>query len=204
MDRQKYVEALQKQLEPNIFNHSLALEACMSGLYDYFVQNNPSTPLRVNQLTNNQATKEEWMLAGLLHDIDYSGEFKQTHPQKTLEALAKYDLTISETVHNIIKAHAPSHTGYQPKSKAEWSIFCADSLTGLIMAVAFVYPSRKLADVKLSSVVKRLLKEPKFAAGTRREDIKKCIDPIGLNLPVEKFVEICLNAMKAIAPKIGL
>ena len=84
-----------------------------------------------------------------------------------------------------------SHTGYQPKSKA-------------VMAVTFVYPSRKLADVKLSSVVKRLLKEPKFAAGTRREDIKKCIDPIGLNLPVEKFVEICLNAMKAIAPKIGL
>ncbi len=195
MDRQKYVDALKKQLEPNVFNHSLALEACMSGLYDYF---------RITKLTNDQATKEEWMLAGLLHDIDYSGEFKPTHPQKTLEALAKYGLTISETVHNLIKAHAPDLTGYQPKNKAEWSIFCADSLTGLIMAVAFVYPSRKLADVKLSSVVKRLLKEPKFAAGTRREDIKKCIDPAGLNLPIEKFVEICLNSMKAMAGEIGL
>ena len=195
-ERQKYFEAAKKQLEPNIFNHSLALEACMGRLYDYFKTN--------NLLTANDPPKEDWMLAGLLHDIDFSGEFKPTHPQKTLEALTKYDLTISETVHNIIKAHAPSHTGYQPKSKAEWSIFCADSLTGLIMAVAFVYPSRKLADVKLSSVVKRLLKEPKFAASTRREDIKKCINPIGLNLPVEKFVEICLNAMKAIAPKIGL
>jgi len=195
MDRQKYVDALKKQLEPNVFNHSLALEACMSGLYDYF---------RITKLTNDQATKEEWMLAGLLHDIDYSGEFKPTHPQKTLEALAKYGLTISETIHNLIKAHAPDLTGYQPKNKAEWSIFCADSLTGLIMAVAFVYPSRKLADVKLSSVVKRLLKEPKFAAGTRREDIKKCIDPAGLNLPIEKFVEICLNSMKAMAGEIGL
>ena len=196
MDRQKYIDALKKQLEPNVFNHSLALEACMSGLYDYFAQN--------NQLTNDQATKEEWMLAGLLHDIDYSGEFKPTHPQKTLEALAKYGLTISETVHNLIKAHAPDLTGYQPKNKAEWSIFCADSLTGLIMAVAFVYPSRKLADVKLSSVIKRLLKEPKFAAGTRREDIKKCIDPAGLNLPVEKFVEICFEAMKKVAAEIEL
>ena len=144
------------------------------------------------------------MLAGLLHDIDYSGEFKSTHPQKTLEALAKYNLTISETVHNIIKAHAPSLTGRQPQNKAEWSIFCADSLTGLIMAVAFVYPSRKLADVKLSSVVKRLLKEPKFAAGTRREEVKMCINSEGLNLPVEKFVEICLNSMKAIAGEIGV
>src|SRR3989338_6812752 len=196
MDRQKYVDALRKQLEPNVFNHSLALEACMGGLYDYFQQN--------NQLIKDQGAKEDWMLAGLLHDIDYSGEFKPTHPQKTLEALAKYGLTISETVHNIIKAHAPDLTGYQPKNKAEWSIFCADSLTGLIMAVAFVYPSRKLADVKLSSVVKRLLKDLRFAAGTRREDIKKCTDSTGLNLPIEKFVEICLNAMKNIAMEIGL
>jgi len=195
-DRQKYVDALKKQLEPNVFNHSLALEACMGGLYDYFAQN--------NQLTNEPITKDEWMLAGLIHDIDYSGEFKSTHPQKTLEVLAKYDLTISETVHNIIKAHAPDLTSYQPKNKAEWSIFCADSLTGLIMAVAYVYPSRKLADVKVSSVVKRLLKQPKFAAGTRREDIKKCTLSEGLNLPIEKFVEICLNSMKAVADKIGV
>ncbi len=195
MDRQKYVDALKKQLEPNVFNHSLALEACMGGLFDYFQQTNPSTSLGV---------KEEWTLAGLLHDIDYSGEFKPTHPQKTLEALAKYSLTISETVHNLIKAHAPDLTGYQPKNKAEWSIFCADSLTGLIMAVAFVYPSRKLADVKLSSIVKRLLKDLRFAAGTRREDIKKCTDPAGLNLPIEKFVEICLETMKKVAPEIGL
>lgn len=195
MDRQKYVDALKKQLEPNVFNHSLALEACMGGLYDYCLQQNPSTPL---------GAKEDWMLAGLLHDIDYSGEFKPTHPQKTLEALAKYGLTISETVHNLIKAHAPDLTGYQPKNKAEWSIFCADSLTGLIMAVAFVYPSRKLADVKLSSIIKRLLKEPKFAAGTRREEIKMCVNPEGLNLSVEKFIEICLNSMKAVANQIGL
>lgn len=196
MDRQKYVDALKKQLEPNVFNHSLALEACMAGLYDHFAQS--------NLLTDEKTPKEEWMLAGLLHDIDYSGEFKPTHPQKTLEALAKYDLSISETVHNIIKAHAPDLTGRKPQNKAEWSILCADSLTGLIMAVAFVYPSRKLADVKLSSVIKRLLKEPKFAAGTRREEIKTCVNPEGLNLPIDKFVEICLNSMKGIADKIGV
>lgn len=196
MDRQKYIDALQKQLEPNIFKHSLALEACMGGLYDYFATN--------NQLGDDKATKEEWMMAGLLHDIDYSGEYKETHPNNTLEVLKKYSLEIPENVHNLIKAHAPDRTSYQPKSKGEWSIFCADSLTGLIMAVAFVYPSRKLADVKVSSVVKRLLKEPKFAAGTRREDIKKCVNPEVLNMPVEKFVEVCLDSMKLVASEIGL
>jgi predicted hydrolase (HD superfamily) len=195
-NRQKYLEAVKTQLEPNIFKHSLALEACMGAIYDYLLKN--------NQLTSNEPTKEEWLLAGLIHDIDYSGEFKAYHPRKTLEVLAKYGLTISETVHNIIKAHAPDLTGYQPKNKAEWSIFCADSLTGLIVAVALVYPSKKLADVKLSSVVKRFLKEPKFAAGTRREDVKKCELPQGLNIPLEKFIEICLEAMKGIAKEIGL
>ena len=196
MDRQIYFDAAKKQLEPNILNHSLALEACMGGLYDHFKTN--------NLLSSNDPPREEWMLAGLLHDIDFSGGFKPEHPKKTLEALAKYDLTISETVHNIIKAHAPDLTGRKPQNKAEWSIFCADSLTGLIMAVAFVYPSRKLADVKVSSVVKRLLKDLRFAAGTRREEVKMCVNPEGLNLPVEKFVEICLNSMKGIAGNIGL
>jgi len=70
--------------------------------------------------------------------------------------------------------------------------------------VALVYPSKKLKDVKLSSVVKRFLKESKFAAGTRREDVKKCELPQGLNIPLEKFIEICLEAMKRIASEIGL
>ena len=196
LNRQKYLEAVKTQLEPNIFKHSLALEACMGAIYDYL--------LKSNQLTSNEPTKEEWLLAGLLHDIDYSGEFKADHPKRTLEFLAKYGLTISETVYNIIKAHAPDLTGYQPKNKGQWALFCADSLTGLITAVALVYPSKKLKDVKLSSVVKRFLKESKFAAGTRREDVKKCELPQGLNIPLEKFIEICLEAMKRIASEIGL
>ena len=195
-NRQKYLEAVKLQLEPNIFKHSLALEACMGAIYDYL-----STS---NQLTSNEPTKEEWLLAGLIHDIDYSGEFKAFHPNKTLEVLGKYGLTISETVHSIIKAHAPEKTGHFPKNKAQWAIFCADSLTGLIVAVALVYPSKKLADVKLSSVLKRFLKEPKFASGTRREDIKKCELAEGLNIPLEKFIEICLEAMRKVAGEIGL
>ncbi|PIV11114.1 hypothetical protein COS50_01950 [Candidatus Roizmanbacteria bacterium CG03_land_8_20_14_0_80_35_26] len=195
-NREKYLNTVRQQLETNIFYHSLALEVCMAGLYDYFQSQNLLSP--------NDPPKEDWMLAGLIHDIDYSGEYKATHPQKTTEVLAKYRLTITETVHNIVKAHAPDLTGRQPQNKAEWSIFCADSLTGLIVATTLVYPSKKMADVKLSSVLKRFLKEPKFAAGTRREDIKKCSLPEGLNLPLEKLIEICFEAMKSVAPEIGL
>ena len=65
-------------------------------------------------------------------------------------------------------------------------------------------PSRKLADVKLSSVIKRFLKEPKFAAGTRRDEIAMCTNPEGLDLPLEKFIEICLDSMKKVADEIDL
>ncbi len=195
-DRQKYLEILKANLGLNIFNHSLALEACMGGLYDYFAGQ--------GFLNDNEPTKDEWMLAGLLHDVDYSGEFKDQHPAKTQEALDKYGLEASDNVMHIIKAHAPTLTNTELETKADWSIFCADSLTGLITAVALMMPSKKLADVKLSSVTKRFLKQPKFAAGTRRDEVAMCDNPEGLNLPVEKFIEICLDSMKSIASEIGL
>jgi len=195
-NRQKYLAAIKTQLEPNIFKHSLCVEACMGALYDYFQSQ--------NLLGSSEPKRNEWTLVGLIHDIDYSQEFKPTHPEKTKEVLSKYNLTISDTVEHIVKAHAPDLTGVEPTTKADWSIFCCDSLTGLIVAVTLVYPSKKLADVKLSSVMKRFLKEPKFAAGTRRADVALCSQSDGLNLPLEKFIEISLRAMQKIAPEINL
>jgi len=195
-NRQVYYDAAKTQLEPNIFFHSLALEACMSGLYDYLKSE--------NKIGDLEPPKDDWTLAGLIHDIDYSAEFKSNHPNKTNEALEKYNLELPKSVDDIIKAHAPELTGVKPKTLAQWSIFCADSLTGLIVAVALVYPSRKLGDVKLSSVVKRFLKEPRFAAGTRRNEVSLCQQKDGLDIPLEKFIEICLLSMQSTAGEIGL
>jgi predicted hydrolase (HD superfamily) len=196
LDKQKYYDAVKKQLDPGIFKHSLALESCMSGLYDYFASN--------NLLSQQDPPKEDWSLAGLIHDIDFSGDFKEQHPAKTREALALHGLEISDVVYNIVQAHAVGPTGTNFKNKAEWSIFCADSLTGLILAVAYVYPSKKLFDVKVSSVLKRFLKEPRFAAGTRRDEVAMCSNTQGLNLPLEKFIEICLTSMQSISNDLGL
>lgn len=195
-DREKYLRAVKSQLEPNIFKHSLALEACMAEIHDYL--------LSINELTDSEPQRDDWLLAGLIHDIDFSEEFKQSHPAKTKEALAKYGLEVSEIVHQIVKAHAPELTGVKPTCKAHWAIFCADSLTGLIVAVALVYPTKKLADVKLSSIIKRFIKEPRFAAGTRRDEVAMCSQPEGLNILLEKFIDLCFTAMKKIYPALGL
>ena len=195
-DRQKYLEAIQKQLEPNIVKHSLALESCMGGIYDYLES--------LKQLDSTELPKEDWLLAGLIHDIDFGGEYKEQHPNKTLEALSKYGLEITNDIHQLVLSHAGKQSGVDPKSKAQWAIFCADSLTGLIMAVAFVYPSRKIGDVKPSSVLKRFLKEPRFAAGTRRDEVAMCSKEEGLNIPLDKFIEICLTSVQKISTDLGL
>ncbi|MBP9817668.1 phosphohydrolase [Candidatus Shapirobacteria bacterium] len=195
MDRTKFVEAVKDRLEQNIFFHSLALEACMGGLYDYFQEN--------NLLNENDLSRDYWTIAGLIHDIDYSGDTKELHPLRTREVLGLYSLEIDDTLQRIILAH-DKRQNIQKNNKAEWAIYCADSLTGLITAVAFVYPDRKLSSVKTSSVLKRFLKEPKFAAGTRRDEVAECSNPEGLNMPLEKFVEICLVSMQKISNDIGL
>jgi predicted hydrolase (HD superfamily) len=196
MNRENYFNAVKKSLEQNIFYHSLSLESCMGGIYDYLKNN--------NLLKSDELSKEDWMLAGLIHDIDYVGELKEFHPNKTKEALSKFNLEISDDIETLIKSHGPSISGVQPKTQAQWSIFCADSLTGLIVAVALIYPSKKLSDVKVSSVLKRFLKEPRFAAGTRRDEVSQCQLSEGLNIPLEKFIEICLVSMQSIASEIEL
>jgi predicted hydrolase (HD superfamily) len=193
MDRQKYLNAVKSNIETNIFYHSLALEACMGGIYDYLNSQNKLV---------GEPVRDEWTLAGLVHDIDYAGDTKDQHPLKTLEVLKKYNLEISPIIDRIVKDH-DARQGL-PANKAGWAIRCADSLTGLITAVALIYPTKKLAEVKVSSVLKRFLKEPRFAAGTRRDEVILCQDADKLNIPLEKFIEICLESMRKIAPEINL
>jgi len=190
MNKDKIKEILYKELEGNIAKHSIALAACMRELAIK---------------TGNEKEVDNWEIAGLIHDLDYSPTYKtEDHTLKTAEVLAKHEIKIDDEIINIVKAHAPKLSGVGPAAAGQWSIFCADSLTGLIVAVALVYPSKKLADVKLSSVMKRFLKEPRFAAGTRREEVQMCEKTDGLNMPLDKFVEICLIAMQGVAQEIGL
>ena len=80
------------------------------------------------------------------------------------------------------------------------ALFCADPLTGLIVAAALVRPDKKLASVEAKSVRKRY-KEKSFAAGASREQIALCSE-IGLEL--DEFFELGLAAMQGIASDLGL
>ena len=173
----------------NIVKHMLALGAVMAALHDKLQPTDGST-------------RQEWFIAGLLHDGDYCDEVPADKQGIQITAWAKEaGFIIPDQVAHAMAAHNRSNTGVEPESFFDWAIFCADSLTGLIVASALVIPSKKLADVKVSSVLKRF-RESGFARGTRREDIALCQEKLGLSL--EEFVSISLTAMQNIAGDIGL
>ncbi len=147
-------------------------------------------------------TREEWMMAGLLHDGDYCEDVPMEKQGVQIAQWARekgYDLP--ENVAHSMAAHNWHATQTEPNNLMDWSLFLGDSLTGLTVASTLVLPSKKLADLTAESVLKRF-KEKSFAKGTRREDILKCEEKLGLSLT--EFVTITLKAMQKIANELGL
>ncbi|GAI05125.1 unnamed protein product [marine sediment metagenome] len=99
-----------------------------------------------------------------------------------------------------MKVHNEAH-GIPPETLLEKALFVTDPLTGLIVAATLVLPSKKIADLSTENVLNRF-KEKAFARGANREIIKKCEEL--LNLKLEEFVKIGLEAMQKIAAQLGL
>jgi len=179
----------------NIVKHMFATEALMGGVY---------SELKTCGKTDEElgGTKEDWMLAGLLHDGDYcEGIPMEKQGVQITEWVKEKNYELPQNVAYAMAAHNWHNTGAEPKTLMDWTIFMGDSLTGLIVASTLVLPSKKLADLTVDSILKRF-KEPKFAAGTRRDDIAMCEEKIGLTLT--EFVTIALRAMQGIAAELGL
>ncbi len=169
----------------NIRKHLLATEAIMRALAQRF----------------EPAKEDEWALAGLLHDGDYNDSVPENRQGIEIsDLLEKRGISLSPEIKHAMAAHNAA-TGVRPEGKMDWALFASDSLTGLIIATALVRPDKKLSSVDTASVLKKF-KNPSFARGTRREDIKTCEENLGLEL--EKFISIGLESMQKIAPELGL
>lgn len=175
----------EKKTLPNIKKHMLAVEAIMRALARKFAKD----------------MEEEWGLAGLLHDADYSSDVPENlQGIQVSQYLAERGFEVSEEIKHAMAAHNHA-TGVTPKSLMDWSLFCIDPLSGLIVATTLVMPDKKLASVKPESVLKKF-KDPSFARGTRREDLKMCEEKLGI--PLAEFIKIGLETMQKISQELGL
>ena len=168
----------------NIVKHMVALEAVMQAL--------------ARKLNGDEVL---WGMAGLLHDGDYCDEVSHDKQGIQITQWARdKGYEIPDEVAHAMAAHNWHNTGVAPESLMDWSIFCADSLTGLIVASALVQPDKKLSSVGVTSVLKKF-KNKAFAKNCRREIIMEC-EKLGLSL--EEFVTIALTSMQSISSQIGL
>lgn len=169
----------------NIVKHMLAMEAFMKGL--------------ARRLGEDE---ESWGIAGLVHDLDYDDKTPpQEHGLKIREILTEEKIDLSDDILQAVAAHNWHHNGVKPKELMDWALFCGDSLTGLIVACALVLPDKKLSSLTVDSVLKKFPVK-RFAAGTRREDIKMCQEKLGI--PLEEFIKIALESMQGISEKLSL
>jgi putative nucleotidyltransferase with HDIG domain len=143
--------------------------------------------------------EELWGLTGLLHDFDYERwPDEANHPFRGVEILAAQGYP--EIMRTAILGHAP-YSGVPRETPLAKALYACDELAGFVTAVALIKPSKKLADVDLSSVKKRL-KEKAFARGVHREDVYNGAEEIGL--PLDEHIENVIKALQAESDRLGL
>lgn len=144
--------------------------------------------------------KEKWAMAGLLHDLDVeiTNADPKVHGLETARILT--ELGFDPEIVEAIKLHNEEAVDISRSKPFHHALAAGETITGLITATTYVYPDKKIASVKSSSVVKRM-KEKAFAASVKRESIREC-EKIGI--PINEFAEISVNAMREIADQIGL
>jgi putative nucleotidyltransferase with HDIG domain len=166
----------------NLIRHMLAVEAAMR--------------FYAKRLGEDE---ELWGNVGLLHDFDWEiHPDLESHPQAGAPILRERNVP-EEIVHAIL-THA-DHTGVARESRMEKALFACDELTGLIIAVALVRPSRSLADLTAKSVKKKW-KDKSFAAGADREEIERGTREFGVEL--WEHVGNVIQSMRPIAEALGL
>ncbi len=183
MTRDEALDSIKANVEnANLVKHMLATEAIMRAL--------------AKRLGEDE---EEWGLTGLLHDIDVELTEGDMDSHSKLGADLTRELGASDAMTHAILCHNEMHD-IPRETKLDKALFCADPLTGLIIAAALVRPDKKLAGLEAKSVMKRF-KEKSFAAGANREQISLC-SQIGLELA--EFIQLGLESMQGIAEDLGL
>ena len=142
---------------------------------------------------------EYWSAVGLLHDFDYE-VFPEApdHPLKGAEILRERGYP-EEFVRTIL-SHAV-YTGVPRENECAKWLFAVDELCGFCMACAMVQPDRKIAQVKVKSVRKKLKKKD-FAAKVNREEIREGAEDLGLE-PDEVITHV-LEALVPVGEELGL
>ncbi len=150
------------------------------------------------------ADPDLWEAVGLLHDMDYERHPNQEqsptggHPFVGVAWLRERGW--SEEVCRAILSHA-DYAGVSRETPLEKTLYAVDELSGFVMAVARVRPSKSVHEVDVASVKKKI-KDKAFARAVNREDIVRGAAELGR--PVEGMIAGVIAALQSDAERLGL
>src|SRR5438270_6651623 len=145
-----------------------------------------------------------WEALGLLHDMDY-----ERHPNLERSATEGHPFVgvawlrengWSEEICHAILCHA-DYSGGAPETSLEKTLRAVDELSGFVVAVALVRPTKSIQDVDLAAVKKKM-KDKAFARAVNREEIFHGAEKLGL--PLDEVITSVIAALKSDADRLGL
>ena len=149
----------------------------------------------------NGADADLWEAVGLLHDMDYERHptaEPDGHPFVGVAWLREQGW--SEEVCRAILSHA-DYSGVSRETPLERTLYAVDELSGFVMAVARVRPSKSIHEVDVASVKKKM-KDKAFARAVNRDDITR--GTAELAIPLEELIDGVIAALRSDADRLGL
>ncbi len=147
----------------------------------------------------DEAEVEKWGLVGLLHDFDY----EQNPTEDTHLHVGARVLRARGYPEEIVEAIC-SHADYMRIARdtpLKRAIYACDELVGFIGACVKVRPGKRIADLPVDSVVRKL-KDKAFARSVDRSYVYGGAEAIGR--PLDEHVGFLIEALRPIAAEIGL
>src|SRR2546426_644016 len=147
---------------------------------------------------------EPWGIVGLLHDFDYerypndAHSATEEHPSWGVRLLRGKGLP--DALCRAILGHA-SYCGVPRDTPLAKALFAVDELCGFLVACALVRPSKRLGDLEVSSVKKKL-KDKAFARGVNREEVRQGAEELGV--PLDEHIAFVIRALRPIERTLGL
>ena len=145
-----------------------------------------------------------WEAVGLLHDMDYERHPNQEHsptqghPFVGVAWLREHGWR--EEVCRAILSHA-DYANISRDTPLEKTLYAVDELSGFVVAVARVRPSKSIHEVDVAAVKKKM-KDKAFARAVSRDDILRGAEELGM--PPDGVIAEVINALKSDAERLDL
>ena len=148
------------------------------------------------------ADEEKWAVTGLVHDLDYErhpdiADAESGHPRTALKLFE--ELGWPQDVIDAVAGHA-TFLGVPRETPMAKTLFAVDELSGFVAACAVVRPTG--IEGMAPKSVKKKLKQPSFAAGVNREEVRQGAEELGVDF--DEHVAFVIDAMAARADELGL